>query len=407
MDMLRHDPAPAPVGAGAGTTRAPEARDERRLELALARLETAFRHAPIGMALVGLDGTWLDVNDAVEVITGRTREELAQLTFGDITHPDDLDADLAHVQQLLDGEIAAYEMEKRYLLPDGTPRWVLLSGSLVRDRDGEPQHFIAQIQDIDRRKQVEQELRETTARLEQQAADLARSNRELEQFASVAAHDLQEPLRMVHSFVQLLAQDLDEHLEETTREYVDYAVDGATRMQGLIQDLLAWSRVGTRGLPPQPCPLDAALDTVAGDLRLRLEEAGATLERGELPVVEADPRQVEQLLRNLVGNAVKFRHPERTPRVAVTATRDGDHWRIRVADNGIGIPEHQTERVFEIFQRLHSRSEYPGTGIGLAICRRIVERHDGEIHVLPRQDGTTIEFTLPAVDGRGSEEAQA
>ncbi|OON82534.1 sensor histidine kinase [Streptomyces tsukubensis] len=243
-------------------------------------------------------------------------------------------------------------------------------------------------------------LAERTADLDAQTAELQRSNAELEQFAYVASHDLQEPLRKIASFCQLLEKRYGDELDDRAKQYIAFAVDGAKRMQVLINDLLTFSRVGRLGGEPAPVPLDDVLDRALADLALALEESGTTFERkGPLPVVTGDRTTLALLWQNLVGNAVKFRHPDRSPVITVDCRREGDFWQVSVTDNGIGVPEEFGEKVFVIFQRLHSREEYGGTGIGLALCRKIVEHHGGRIgfdHSVP--EGTRITFTLPVLD---------
>ena len=258
-----------------------------------------------------------------------------------------------------------------------------------RDEKGDPIFLSTIMRDISESLRIQQAMREKTE-------ELARSNAELEQFAYVASHDLQEPLRMVSSYTQLLAKRFPDKLDKDANEFIAYAVDGATRMQRLIQDLLLYSRVG-RGTVLAPCDLQVAYNLVLRNLKLVLEETQAQVTHDSLPSVMGDSSQLTQLLQNLIGNAFKFRG-EFQPTVHVSAVRDGAMWRIGVRDNGIGIEPEFHERIFVIFQRLHTRERYAGTGIGLAICKKIVERHGGRIWVESQiGQGTTFFFTLAAV----------
>ena len=227
--------------------------------------------------------------------------------------------------------------------------------------------------------------------------ELARSNKELEQFAYVASHDLQEPLRMVTSYVQLLARRYKGKLDSDADDFIGFAVDGAVRMWKLINDLLTYSRVGIRGKESESTDSETVLNQSFNDLKVAIEENGAVVTHDPLPTVMVDRSQLGQLFQNLVGNAIKFRGNE-PPRVAISASRNGNGWTFSVRDNGVGIAPEYSERIFIIFQRLHSRQKYAGTGIGLAICKKIVERHGGRIWVESEVGkGATFYFTLPAV----------
>jgi light-regulated signal transduction histidine kinase (bacteriophytochrome) len=242
------------------------------------------------------------------------------------------------------------------------------------------------------------ERRRAEAALRLHAEDLARSNEELQQFAYVASHDLQEPLRMVASYTQLLARRYRGKLDADADEFIAYAVEGVNRMQRLIQDLLTYSRVGTRGREFKPCETAPVVRRVVENLQTMLDETKGEVKVGPLPAVLADESQLTQLFQNLLANALKF-HGQVPPYVEVAAEPQGrDTWRFTVRDNGLGIDPQYFERIFIIFQRLHGREEYPGTGIGLAICKKIVERHGGRIGVESRPgEGSTFWFTLPAV----------
>jgi hypothetical protein len=243
------------------------------------------------------------------------------------------------------------------------------------------------------------EVKRAEEELERQARELARSNRELEQFAYVASHDLQEPLRMVGSYTELLAQRYPEKRDAETDEFIGYVLEGVMRMQALIRDLLSYSRVGSQAQPFVATDCGEVLQRALANLRSAIDDSGAEVTIGGLPVVGADPSQMLQLFQNLVGNAVKF-HGEERPLIRVGAERRGADWVFSVTDNGIGIDARYADRIFVIFQRLHGRGKYPGTGIGLAICKKIVERHAGRIWVESQPGkGATFYFTIPAIPG--------
>ncbi|HUK47499.1 MAG TPA: ATP-binding protein [Terriglobales bacterium] len=251
-----------------------------------------------------------------------------------------------------------------------------------------------------RRALEETRLREERARVQRQLADkveeLARSNTDLEQFAYVASHDLQEPLRMVSAYTQLLAERYRSKLDETADRYIGYAVEGATRMQALLEDLLAFSRVGRNGESRALSDANIAVNEAIKNLTIALKEQGVIVTCTPLPTVPADRFQLVQLFQNLIGNAIKFRG-KAIPRITVSAERQGEEWVFSVMDNGIGVaPEHR-DLIFKIFQRLHTRTEYPGNGVGLAICKKIVEQHGGRIWVDSELgQGSNFRFTFPA-----------
>jgi light-regulated signal transduction histidine kinase (bacteriophytochrome) len=243
--------------------------------------------------------------------------------------------------------------------------------------------------DITQRKRIELALRQT-------AEELTRSNRDLDMFASVASHDLQEPLRMVSSYVELFSERYRGKLDERADKYISYALDGVQRMSTLISDLLSYSRVNTRGEPPRKICSQDALEVALKNLHTMIDQSQAEITYDPLPIILADKAQLAQLFQNLVGNAVKYCFPGQRPQVRISVTEDGQWWRFSVSDNGIGFDPKYEERIFLIFQRLHTRDEYPGTGIGLAICKRIVERHGGRIWATSEPGkGSTFCFTVP------------
>jgi signal transduction histidine kinase len=233
--------------------------------------------------------------------------------------------------------------------------------------------------------------------LEQREAELRRSNADLEQFAYVASHDLQEPLRKVASFCQMLQRRYADALDDRAQQYIGFAVDGATRMQRLINDLLTFSRIGRVYDGKQAVDLNEVVDRVEDSLAVSIGETGARIVRPKLPTVAGDVTLLTMLWQNLLGNAIKFRRPGEPPRVEITATETDDGWTFAVSDNGIGIDPEFADKIFVIFQRLHPRDRYEGTGIGLAVCKKVIEHHGGEIELDPSYgEGARLVFTLPA-----------
>nr|WP_242019093.1 MULTISPECIES: PAS domain S-box protein [unclassified Trichocoleus] len=512
------------------------------------RFRATFEQAAVGISHVGIDGRWLRVNQKLCEIVGYTREELLELTFQDITYPDDLEADLALVDRLLAGEIETYSMEKRYICKDGSTVWINLTVSLRRglgtgswgQGTGDkglgkslsnhqfpipnpqspipfptPEYFICVIEDISDRIQAEQELRESKGQLQaiydgivdgllitdrettkflranaaicnmlgysesellsmsvkdihppdqldviweklrekeketirhsknipclrkdgsrffadigskviiynqipyniaffrditdrkaaeeqlrQRAEELAIANSHLEQFAYIASHDLQEPLRMVASYTQLLARRYKGKLDDDADDFISYAVEGANRMQQLIKDLLAFYQVGHRAETFEAVNCEKVLLLAIANLTAAIAESGAVVTHNPLPVVLGNAAGLTQLLQNLISNAIKF--SQQSPRIHIEARLGDKEWVFSVRDNGIGIDPQYAARIFVIFGRLHTKSDYPGNGIGLAICQKIVNRHQGKIWVESELGkGSTFYFTLPIIN---------
>jgi len=286
-----------------------------------------------------------------------------------------------------EGTVFDYALDLRHR--DGHITSVLYNASVYRDEAGQVTGVFAAARDITERQRAAEALR-------QKAEELARSNAELEQFAYIASHDLQEPLRTAGSFAQLLQKRYQGKLDQTADEFIGYIVDGTQQMQRLISDLLTFGRVGTQGKVFEPADCAAVLAQAVAQLQIAIEEGGAVVTHDPLPVLNADPDQLGQLLQNLIGNSIKF-HAAARPRIHVSAQRTKEGWVFSVQDNGIGIDPQFADRIFEVFQRLHTRAEYPGTGIGLAICKKIVQRHGGRIWVESALGkGATFCFTIPA-----------
>jgi len=277
-----------------------------------------------------------------------------------------------------------------------------VSARPLKTADGSMRGGVAVFRNITERKRMEQKLRafnaELERRVEQRTQELTRTIGELQQFAYVASHDLQEPLRMVMSYLQLLERRYKDKLDGDAIEFINYAVDGASRMKQLIIDLLEYSRVERKGGQFVEVDVGRALSDAMRLLQAMIDDTGATITQCELPCIVADPAQLRQLFLNLLGNAMKFRS-EAPPQIHVSADEVEGGWMISVRDNGIGINPEHTSRIFDMFQRLHTREQYPGTGIGLAICRKIVERHDGTISVVSQPgQGATFQFFIPTLE---------
>jgi PAS domain S-box-containing protein len=362
--------------------------ERRSSEAKLRLLSAALEAAANGIVITDPEGTILWVNPAFTAVTGYTAEEaLGQnprlLKSGKHDRP--FYSDLWNT--ILAGKVWRGELTNRR--KDGTPYAEEMTITPVLDEGGTIRNFIAMKQDVTQRKRAEEKLKLTVAELE-------RSNKELEQFAYVASHDLQEPLRIVSGYTQLLARRYQGQLDAAANKFIAYAVDGANRMQTLINDLLVYSRVGAQAKAFEPVDCAAGLDRALTNLSVAIEESGAVVTHDPLPAVMADNLQMVQLFQNLIGNAIKF-HVQKPPRMHVAAEQKGNEWVFSVRDNGIGIDPQYAERIFVIFQRLHTREEYPGTGIGLAICKKIVERRGGRIWVKSKPGtGSTFYFTVPA-----------
>ena len=281
-----------------------------------------------------------------------------------------------------------YRSEIEYLHKDGSIICAEANVRVVYDQDGSLFGFQGISRDITDRKRAEEAL-------EKRTDELLRSNAELEQFAYIASHDLQEPLRMITSYTELLKKRYSSGFDDDANEFMTFIVDGASRMKQLINDLLAYSRVGTKRKPPEPTDSQTILDKVLLNLGIAMKESSATVTSDFLPVIMADPVQLVQLFQNLVGNAIKF-HGEKPPRIHVSAKQQNNEWVFSIHDDGIGIDSQHFDRIFMIFQRLHTRQEYSGTGIGLAVCKKIVENMGGRIWVESEPGkGTTFFFAVP------------
>jgi len=363
--------------------------ERKRAEEGLSHLASIVESS--GDAIIGktLDGTVLSWNTGAERIYGYSAEEMRGRSIFLIVPPERGHEAQQILERIKRGERVEH-FETLRLKKDGRGIDISLTVSPIKDAAGKIIGASAIGRDITERKRVEEVL-------QRQAAELARSNAELEQFCNVASHDLQEPLRMVASYTKLLARRYQGRLDKDADEFIAYAVDGATRMQTLINDLLRYSRVETRSKVFEPTDAGAALKWALANLRRAIEETGAIISSDPLPTVIADGMQLGQVFQNLIGNAIKFRS-DRPLRVHLGAERKEAEFLFWVRDNGIGIAPQFRERVFVIFRRLHPVEEHPGTGIGLAICKKIIERHGGRIWVESEpSEGATFYFTIPII----------
>ena len=369
-------------------------RDEKAMLEALRRSE---EHARLALQ-AGQMATWEYVLPEGESVWNEQHYRMLGYVPGSVIpsyqawasriHPDDLaDAESRFQRSLREG--GEYKDEFRVLWPDGSLHWMEARGVTDREASGGRSRSCGVMIDVTSRKHTEEALRRTIA-------DLARSNKELEQFAYVSSHDLQEPLRMVSAFVGLLRDEYRDRLDAKADEYIGYAMEGAVRMQTLIKDLLAYSRIGVHAKEMGVTDTRESVANALSNLKAAIEESNARITLDSLPVVTADGLQLTQVFQNLIGNAIKYRRVQVEPEIQVRAERKAGEWQFSVRDNGIGIDPRYAGKLFKVFQRLHTREQYEGTGIGLAICKKIVEGHGGRIWFESELgQGSTFCFTIP------------
>ena len=353
-------------------------KSERESKILAQRIQLLNKHASDIILFANRDWRIIDANDCALKAYGRSMDELKHMPIDDILLPggrEAFDAQVLHLESLAEGVFETVHRRK-----DGSTFPVECGACSVET--GETHDHMLILRDITVRKKAEDELR--------------RSNAELEQFAYVSSHDLQEPLRMISSYTQLLAERYEGKLDERADKYIHYAVDGAKRMQKLIEDLLAYSRVATKGQTPELIDAGMPFSMAMSNLSLAVQESSAVVNTGTFPKIRVDAAQLMLLFQNLIGNALKFHKEGEPPRIHVDIAEGQGEWIFSVKDNGIGIDKKYSEKIFVIFQRLHTREKYPGTGIGLAICKRIVERHGGRIWFESEPGvGTTFYFSIP------------
>jgi PAS domain S-box-containing protein len=360
----------------------------READAVARRLATIVEQTDDAVVVVKPDGTITEWNSAAERTFGYSAHEAIGASLRIVAGPEGTEDQQRVMQRLVAGE-SLVQYEATRVRKDGTRVDISLTATPLRDDDGAMVGAGAIVRDITDRKRADAARRGTER-------DLARSNLELEQFAYVASHDLQEPLRSIGGFSELVEQRYAGKLDDDGRRMIGFIRSGVERMQALISDLLSYSRAGQGALRSQQVDTRELVRETLSSLDAAVRDAGAHIEVGDLPVVEADRAALAQLFGNLLSNALKFTDGRHPPQVDVTAQAEDDAWRFIVADNGLGIDPAQAERVFGMFERLHAEDQYGGTGIGLAICKRIVERHGGRIWWEPNAGGgTAFHFTLP------------
>jgi chemotaxis family two-component system sensor kinase Cph1 len=344
-----------------------QARGER--EALLRKYTDLYDLAPVGHFTLALDGGIRQVNLFGANLLGLARSDLIERRFGVFVSAPSRTTFNTFLEDVFGSQLKGtceVELQKDGAAPD----WVHMEA--VRNEDGYDCRAV--VSEITKRKRAEEALKVSLSELE-------RSNLELEQFAYAASHDLQEPLRMVSSYTQLLALRYSDQLDQDAHDFIGYAVDGANRMQRMIQDLLTFSRISTLDRRRETVDLNQAMAEAVGNLQAAIDESAAGVSSGGLPTVTGDQLQLVQVFQNLIANAIKFRKKDEPPRVHVSARRQADEWIISVKDNGIGIDPRHFRRLFVVFQRLHGLKEYPGTGLGLALCQRVITRLGGRIWV--------------------------
>ena len=367
------------------------------MEQALRNKEEYFRllteKSSDAISILDAKGMILYASPSVELILGYRPSDVIGRNAFDLIHPDDRQRIINILEDLIGNPGKSLAVESRIQHKGGSWRYI---ESVGRNLFHEPvvSGILVNSRDITDRKQVEHEL-------EKKTEELIRSNAELEQFASAASHDMREPLRTITGFLRLLSKRYKGKLDEKADEYISFTVDSVNRMDMLLKDMVELSRLGAKAQRQKPVNCNVVLEKAIHDLRSAIEESGAEITYDELPTVVANESQITRLFQNIIGNSIKFRSEEK-PEIHVSVEHRDDEWVFSVRDNGIGIDPQFSKRIFVVFQRLHTRDEYEGTGIGLALCKKIVELHGGRIWVESEAGkGSTFYFSLPVAETAG------
>lgn len=388
-------------------------RTENEFRIQEEKYRALFEKSPFGIMVSTVSNNNKTVNQALANILGYTIEELEKNGVAPFSHPDDVHLHLAGFEQLLNSEIDFFELEKRYLHKNGTPVWNRIVVTNVKDSSEKLMHTVATFLNITEQKEQQQKIsdlieklqkanlelelkiEERTAALTIANEELQRSNQDLEQFAYVASHDLKEPLRMIGSFIQIINRKYSDKLDDKGKEYISFTVEGVQRMSDLISSLLQYSRVGRKESTIRVTNIRNVIEGKLFDLKQLIDDKNATIHIQNLPLsLNCEPVQIGLVFYNLIMNGLKF-NENTEPSITIDAKETDRHVIFSISDNGIGIEDKFKEKVFEIFKRLHTRDKYDGTGIGLALCRKIVYRHDGDIWLESEKgNGTTFYFSI-------------
>lgn len=357
--------------------------EREQIEAARRESEELFRNyfslGQVGMTITSPDQKWLHVNERLCEMLGYTQEELVKMTWVELTHPDDLARDIVQFNRLVAGEIERYALDKRFIHKSGDIVYTHLSVTCKRKSDRTIEYVIAALEDITERYRASEALQ--------------RSNSDLAQFAYSVSHDMRQPLRAVSGHLQLLQRSLEGKLDENERENLGFALDGAKRMDSMIVSLLDYSRVGRKNDPMELMQSRESLDEALGFLEPLITETRTEVQvKGEWPQIFASRDELTRLLQNLINNAIKFREADQLALVEIESAVQGNNWRVSVCDHGIGINPQQIDRLFKFFSRLQLRNRFEGTGMGLALCHRIVEHHGGRIWVESEGEGKGSNF---------------
>lgn len=379
---------------------------ESALRVSEENFRNAFSHALTGQVIVASDGTFIEVNPAFASMLGYDPKELVGKRTDDVIHPDDSSITDRVFQAILVDGAPNYRTIKRYVHRDGRIIWVEVSTAAIRNVDGSIKHFITQVMNITERVQADEFKRQYREKLEamveERTRQLQESNSALQSFAYVASHDLREPLIKISAFGQRLEEKYSSELSPTGRQYLGIMQNAASRMLKLIDNILAYSRVGREDSPLMTVDVGCVIQEVLSDLEVSIQEAGAVIRvSGDMPRIRAHSMQIRQVFQNLISNAIKFRKADVPPIVQIKGRIDNGWATITVSDNGIGFDQQYAEKIFTIFTRLHTRFEYPGTGIGLAMCRRILDQYNGTISAKGEPNvGATFTIRIPLMTGR-------